>query len=255
MMVDVADDEQPRPDRPGPPPAPRETPPPPSPQGGLPPAVPGESFDAEQWRRFQEFQEFQRFEQEHPPPPPKPGKPLWRKLIGNKWVRRMVFLLVLLAAASWAVNHYFGDPDEDLPASMTGGGKATRTVLFAESPREAIRLIYNNVAQASLPDACTRFETEEVAQKFADHFNAPDCDTAVRRLHDEVTNASAYARPYFPSAVGLAPGPDGTVVISSCALDIREGPRLGEFTLRVIPGSRSDQWTIADHRKEAADCR
>ncbi|MFC7617960.1 hypothetical protein ACFQV2_35725 [Actinokineospora soli] len=170
-------------------------------------------------------------------------------------MRRLVFLLVLLAAASWAVNHYFGNPDEDLPASQTGGGKTTRTVLFAESPREAIRLIYNNVAQASLPDACTRFETEEVAQKFADHFGAPDCDTAVRRLHDEVTNASAYARPYFPAAVDLTPGPDGTVVISSCELDIRQGPRLGEFTLRVIPGSRSDQWTISDHRKEASDCR
>ncbi|MFC5286032.1 hypothetical protein ACFPM7_03140 [Actinokineospora guangxiensis] len=249
----MADDEQPDPAKPGPPPArPADVPPAPP---GQPPVVPGESYDAAQWERFRQFQEFQRFEKDNPPPEPPRGKPLWKKILFNRWVRRLVLLLVLLAAAGWAFDHYFGDPDEDLPASQTGGGKATRTVLFAESPREAIRMIYNNVAQTTLPDACTRFETEELAERFADHVGAPDCPTAIRRLNGEVTNASAYARPYFPSAVDLTPGADGTVVVSSCALDIREGPRLGEFTLRVIPGSRANQWIISDHRKEAEDCR
>ncbi|WP_258905078.1 hypothetical protein [Actinokineospora sp. UTMC 2448] len=244
-----------RPDRPSAPGAHPHGPPP----GATPPpaVVPGEAFDAEQWRRFQEFQEFKRFEeaQGQAPPPRRAGKPLWRKLVFNRWVRRLVVLLLLLIAASWAVDHYFGNPDADLPASETGGGKASRTVLFAESPREAIRMIYNNVAQATLPDACTRFETEELAQLFADHFNAPDCPTAIRRLHDEVTDASAYARPVFPAAVDLRPGADGTVVVSSCELQISAGPRLGEFTLRIIPGSLSNQWIISGHRKEAADCR
>ncbi|MGW5053320.1 hypothetical protein [Actinokineospora sp. NPDC004072] len=275
MMIPVADDEQPHRDQPGPPappehlPAPRPAPgPPPSaappPSATPPPAhqphpptVPGDSFDAEQWRRFQEFQEFKRFEEAQGEQPGKrrAGKPLWRRLVFNRWVRRLALLLVLLLAASWAVDHYFGNPDEDLPASETGGGKTSRTVLFAGSPREAIRMIYNNVAQATLPDACTRFETEELAERFADHFGAPDCPTAIRRLHEEVTNASAYARPVFPAAVTLTPGPDGTVVISSCELQIKSGPRLGEFTLRVIPGSIGDQWIISGHRKESSDCR
>ena len=154
-------------------------------------------------------------------------------------------------------NMYEFLPEDQCRATVTAAWDAAldRTVLFAESPREAIRMIYNNVAQATLPDACTRFETEELAERFADHVGAPDCATAIRRLNAEVTNASAYARPYFPSAVDLTPGADGTVVVSSCALDIREGPRLGEFTLRVIPGSRANQWIISDHRKEAEDCR
>lgn len=239
----MADDE--KPDEPGP-----------------PPAVQGQSYDPEQWQRYQRFQEFQKFEEAQRPgeparaePPARSGKPLWRKVLFNRWVRRLAVLLAVVIAAGWALDHYFGNPDEGLPASETGGDKTTRTVLFAESPREAIRMIYNNVAQATLPDACTRFETEELAERFADHFNAPDCPTAIRSLHADVTDASDYARPYFPTAVKLTPDADGNVVVSSCELDIRQGPRLGEFTLRVIPGSRSDQWIITDHRKEAADCR
>ncbi|MGX7824247.1 hypothetical protein ACTG9Q_04075 [Actinokineospora sp. 24-640] len=239
----MADDE--KPDKPGP-----------------PPVIRGESYDPEQWQRYQRFQEFQKFEEAQRPgeparaePPPRRGKPLWRKVLFNKWVRRLAVLLAVVIAAGWAVDHYFGNPDEDLPASETGGDKTTRTVLFAESPREAIRMIYNNVAQATLPDACTRFETEELAERFADHVNAADCPTAIRDLHADVTDASDYARPYFPASVKLTPDADGNVVVSSCELDIRQGPRLGEFTLRVIPGSRGNQWIITDHRKEASDCR
>ena len=258
MMGPVADDEQPKRDQPGPPPAvPGGPPPSPAPGGaGQPPVVPGESYDAEQWRRFQEFQEFQRFEEANPPP--SRGKPLWRRLVFNRWVRRLVFLLILLVGAAWSFDHYFGNPDEDLPASMTGGFQETRTVIHAPSPAVAMRLLYKEVAGGADPmtrtHACHRFETPELAQRFADHFSAPSCDVAVKRLSEEVTNASAYARP-VPSAAIPAPGPDGSVVISSCEVGVTGGTPLGEFTFQIIPDSIGDQWIITDHRKEAAGCR
>lgn len=226
-------------------------------QPAQPPVVPGESFDAEQWRRFQEFQEFQRFEQANPPPTPR-ATPLWRKLLFSRWVRRLVFLLVLLAAAAWAFEHYFGDPDEGLPASQTGGFQETRTVVHAPSPAVAMRLLYKEVAGGAdamtRSHACHRFETPELAQRFADAFTAPSCDVAIQRLSEEVTNASAYARP-VPSSAVPPPNADGAVVISSCEVGVEGGTPLGEFTFEVIPGSISDQWIITGHRKEAADCR
>ncbi|GGS22916.1 hypothetical protein [Actinokineospora fastidiosa] len=250
----MADDQQPPHDRPGPPPAVPD---------GQPPAVPDTGFDAEQWQRFQRFQEFQRLEEAQregrlPPLPPPYRRPLWRRILFSKLVRKIAFLLALLVAASWALNHYFGDPDENLPAHITGGHQETRSVIHASSAAEAFRLFYKEVGGGTDPTtrthACHRFETPELEQRFADHFNAPSCEVAVQRLSDEVTDTTSYAR-HRPWLEKLRPGPDGNVVISSCELEIEGGPPLGRFTFRIIPRSKGDQWIITDHQKEAADCR
>lgn len=267
MMDPVADDEQPQRDQPGPPPAtpggPRPGGPPPSPTPGgpgQPPVVPGDSFDAEQWQRFQRFQEFQQFEEAQrrgdlpPPAPPPPRKPPWRKVLMSKWLRRAVALLLLLIAANWAFDHYFGDPEAGLPASKTGGFKTERNVIHAQSPGEGILLFYVGVGGGNADVVCRRFESELLADTFGDHFNAPSCQVAVQQLAEQVTDRSEFTRP-LPGKADFTPRPDGSVVVSSCDLDIRGGPRLGEFTFRIIPGSRSDQWIITDHRKEAAGCR
>jgi len=257
-MVDVADNQQSGPGDPeSRPPAVRPQAPPPAAAGATPPAQPLSAEEAERWRQFQEFQRFQEFrdssqfgEAPEPDRPRRRGRPVWKKLLLSKWLRRLAFLLVVVLAANWAYEKYFGNPDENLPASVTGGFKTERTVLFATDPKEAIRAFYDNVAQETLPDACTRFETEAVERSFANHFNAPDCATAVRRLHAEVTGKNDYAEVYFPTDVSLAPGPDKTVVVSSCDLEVSAGPRLGRFTVKVIEGSRGDQWTISRHERE-----
>ncbi|WP_156893192.1 hypothetical protein [Actinokineospora enzanensis] len=248
-------------DHPAPPPA---VPPgnlPALPPAGQPPLGPE---DTEQWRKFQEFQRFQQFQEfqrtqgdELPGETSRPkrrGKPLWVRVLRSRWFRRLVYVIVFVLLLNWAYDHFFGNPDEDLPASVTGGSKARRTVLFATSPKVAVRMVYDNIAQEVLPDACTRFESEEVEMQFARHFNAPDCATAVHRLHADVTDVTRYSLPRFPPRMDLTPGPDGSVVISSCEMEVHDGPRLGRFTVKVIPGSRADQWTITRHDAEPDPC-
>jgi hypothetical protein len=223
--------------------------------------VPGESYDAEQWERFRQFQEFQRFEGSQrggtPAPPPK-RTPTWRKVLFSKWLRRLILLTVLLLAARWALDHYFGDPDQDLPASETGGHKTSRNVIQARSPVEGVRLFYTGVAEGDNEVArnytCNRFATQELADRFADHFGAPSCQVAVERLFKEVTNHSDFAWPQRGTA-DYTPKADGSVVVSSCALDVSGGPRLGQFTFEIVPDSLDQQWMITQHEKEAEDCR
>jgi hypothetical protein len=215
--------------------------------------------DPEQLRRFEQFQEYQRFlefqeyQREHgglpPATPPAKKRPLYQRVLRSKLFRRLVVLLVLIIAASWAYEHYFGT-DDNLPASVTGGGRTTRTVLFATDPKEAVRAFYDNVAQGVLPDACNRLADEKVEQQFANDFGAADCPSAINALHAQVQHRNDYAEVFFPSSLNLTPGADGTVVVSSCALEVNGGPRLGRFTLKVIPGSRGDQWTITAHAPE-----
>ncbi len=212
-----------------------------------PPFVPPGPVPDQQWREFQEFQRFQEFQKNSPPTR---NKPKWLRILLGKWARRLVFLLVLALAAMWAYQHYFGGPDEALPASETGGGETERTVLFETAPDLAVRKVYNDVAHGILPNACTRFETPAVERKFADAFGTADCPSAVRELKAQVVRVDDYERPLFPPKMKLLPGPDGQVVISSCEMDIKGGPRLGRFTVKKIAGSRAEQWTISDFESE-----
>ncbi|WP_424189945.1 hypothetical protein ACOBQX_14270 [Actinokineospora sp. G85] len=250
-------------------PGPQVPAPPPVPHQEQPRVVPGQvvpspALTPEEAERFRQFQEFQRYQEwqrssqfgspESDPTEPRPrrtSRPLWRKVLLSKWFRRVIYLLVVVLLLNWAYDKYFGGPDEDLPASQTGGGKTERTVLFATNPKEAVRAFYDNVAQETLPDACTRFATEQVAQSFATHFNAPDCPTAVKRLHTQVTSKNNYAEVFFPTAVSLVPDAGGEVRVSSCDLEVNSGPRLGVFTVKEIDKSRAGQWTIVRHERES----
>ncbi|WP_436492427.1 hypothetical protein [Actinokineospora sp. HUAS TT18] len=251
MMNNVADNDEPK----GLPPAagdrgiwPTDPQVPYVPPGDIP-APPPATQDSAEWREFQEFQRFKEFQRGELPAARK--RPLWLRILLGKWVRRLVFLLILFIGAIWAYQHYFGNPDDDLPASQTGGGKTDRTVLFASTPKEAVRALYDNIAQNIPGDACSRFETEAVAQEFANAFNAPDCPIAVERLNAQVGKANDYAEPYFPPRMDLLPNASGLVVVSSCEMEVRDGPRLGKLTVKKIPNARGEQWTISDYSKEA----
>ncbi|OLR90664.1 hypothetical protein [Actinokineospora bangkokensis] len=277
MMVDVADNQRPedpeqRPEQSRPPalrpPTPPAAPPaqPPLPGTPVPPPTPVGPDEQERWRQFQEFQRFQEWQRSSQfgtpdagpteDRPPRKGKPLWRRVLLSKWSRRVLYLLVVVLVLNWAYQHYFGGPDENLPASVTGGGKTERNKVFEFSGEEAVRKVYNDIAQDLSRNACDRFATAEVEQSFADHFNAPDCETAVHRLHAQIPKRTGAVNTFAEASflkvdrdTSAQPDPDAQV-FSGCGLDTGTGPRLGQFTAEKIAGSAGGQWIITAHSRE-----
>jgi hypothetical protein len=219
-----------------------------------PPTEPA-PLDPEHVRQFQQFQQFQELMRQHgdtPPillPPAK--KPLWKKILRSKLVRRLIYLLIIFLLLSWAYQHYFGNPKENLPASITGGGLYHTNHILKDNPYEAVRQVYQRIAEDAPPFACGVF-TDEAAQQFAEHFNAPDCPRAIDILHEQVDKSpgsvNAYSEPDFHGKMGQKPE-SGTATISSCELGVTAGPRLGAFTVQVAPDSNG-QWIITGHRRE-----
>jgi hypothetical protein len=246
MMDDVPENEWQN----SPPPALRE-------QGGqLPaprtppqPAAPAE-IDPEQVRQFQQFQQFQELmrQQGGMPLVPSPPKPLWKKALTSKAVRKFALFAIFALLLYIAYDYYFGSNNEDLPASMTGGGKTDTNLVLDTNPYETVRKVYHHIAQNVPQQACGRFTTD-AARQFANDFNAADCAAAVSALHKEVTGRNGYAEVDFRGKMGQTPDA-GVVEISSCELGVSNGPRLGVFTVNRI---QKDQWIITAHRTET--CR
>lgn len=244
-------------------------------QGGPPPALqpPHEPapLDPDQVRQFQQFQQFQELMRQQPagaqlplpvpgpPPPPKP--PLWQKALRSKLFRRLAVLAVIVLTAPiwWSavltgiaslVTDVFGSHKDNRPASETGGGLYHTNHILKDNPYDAVRQVYERVADNSPDFACGVF-SDEAAQQFAEHVNAPDCPNAIKMLNAQVDNApgsmNAYAEPDFHGKMGEKPSAD-SITISSCELGVTAGPRLGAFTVsRVDKG----QWLITGHRRES----
>jgi hypothetical protein len=226
----------------------------PSPPALRPPSEPA-PLDPEHVRQFQQFQEFQELMRQHgdlPPmlrPPAK--KPLWKKILRSKLVRRLIYLLIILLLLSWAYQHYFGNPNENLPASITGGGLYHTNHILKDNPYAAVRQVYLRIADDSPPFACGVF-TDEAAQQFAQHFNAADCPHAIDLLNKQIDRSpgaggvDAYSNPDFHGKMGEKPD-SGTATISSCELGVTAGPRLGAFTVSRV---ENGQWIITAHQIE-----
>jgi hypothetical protein len=266
MMDPVADNERDS----TPPPGHGIAPQPPAP----PPAVrqPTE-VSPEQVRQFQEFQQFQALmrqqaEQGFPPPntPPPPGslqpwgppppKPNMAKRLlkatVSKIVTGLVVLLILVAAGYFAIDYFFGENRDQLPASQTGGGKTTDNLILDTNPYEAVRKIYHHIANGEngVPEqVCLRFQDK--GKKFATDLGYGNCEQAVRGLAAQVTDANAYAES-MPSYT-TTKAPKDEIRISSCAdsrSGIHGGPPLGAFTVKEIKGSKDGQWIITGHENE-----
>lgn len=239
-------------------------------------------LDPEQLRQFQQFQQFQDYlrfteaqqrgevvpatQQGSPPvppppyggqvqvapPPPPPGPkikvPRWIRRLAGKILSALIILIVLLIAGKLAYNHFFPDNgDDNRPASETGGGKYHAHTELSTAPYEAVRSVYDAIAQNAVPMACGRFR-DDIQQKFADDLGFADCKAAAEALHAEVTNANDYAESIFPSQYDPnAP----SLTIDSCAFDIKGGPALGTFVVTKI---ERGQWLITDHRPGPKTC-
>ncbi|MGH3434529.1 MAG: hypothetical protein ACRDQB_17015 [Thermocrispum sp.] len=261
-----------------------------------PPAVPdpaaAEPVDAEELRRFrefQQFQEFQRFQQfqraqdaDRLPPgegtggvlepassreivPPQPAEPkptrkapAWLVTLGGKIVGALLLLAALVVGGAWAIDYFLGADDPITPQEQAdqGGRKAQGTKLYASSPYEAVRRIYDDVAQGVTDDICLRFD-EQARGQFAASFNHETCADAAADLHRQVTNVDAYAES-LPSTVSN-PSLGDEIEIDSCAVALPSsgvvgGPALGVFTVSKIPQAEGEQWLITGHLPGPEKC-
>ncbi|HEV7980520.1 hypothetical protein [Amycolatopsis sp.] len=256
-------------------------------QRNSPAQPPAQPMDEEQLRQFQQFQQFQDYlkfseaqrqggggltpvepppgppipQQNWQPPttggshdlvttqPPKIKAPRWLKRLAGKILGWIIFLVILGLALNWGYNRLFpSTANDDRPAAETGGGKYHTNHVFSKQPFEAVRMVYQNVANGQVQDGCGRFE-ERVQQKFADDLGFADCREAILGLHAKVTAKNAYAES-MPSSIS-EPIPGDVFVISSCRFGIRGGPALGAFQVSKVEGG---QWLITGHSNEPDPC-
>lgn len=228
-----------------------------------PPAQQPQPIDTDTYRQFQQFQEFQQFQRfqelQHsgeysPIPQQPPGRriraPRWLRWLAKKLLTWLIFAVLTILALYLLFDYMFGtDKADQSPAADDGGGTYHDTVLLKTKPYEAVRSVYDAIAQGKTQHfSCGRFKGD-ARQTFARNLGYPNCAQAAQQLHDRVDDANDYAEsiPSSPSK----PIKGETVTISSCDFDITGGPALGTFTLTEI---EHGQWIITGHEKGPERC-
>ncbi|HVV14329.1 hypothetical protein [Amycolatopsis sp.] len=240
-------------------------------------------LDAEQLRQFQQFQQFQdylRFTEAQrqggqggqlapgqsggppmqppppgiiqtttPPPDPRPRirMPRFVKRALASVLSALIFIAVLGIAGKLLYDHFFPSQDDDRPASETGGGTYHANKILSTEPYEAVRKVYQQIAQGRPDLACGYFDIP-VQQKFATDLGYADCQQAVLDLKTQVTSVNDYAES-LPSNVTENYG--DTVVVDSCRFTISGGPALGVFTVTKV---EKGQWLITGHEPGPKTC-
>jgi hypothetical protein len=226
---------------------------------------------------FQRFQDYQRFVETQqgtgnnlpvpmpaaqpsaPPQPPHPelaahlagmrqqlariekvtNPPTWQKILRNKWLHRALWLVIIVALASWGVpkviQHYLGGGDQqtttgpaNLPAPIGQSGA------LPTGPHDAVQEVYlfvgdNNPSYQRF--LCSDLFTPTAARQFgAAHADGGTCVQAMDRLHAQVKPGAGDT--YGMPDLTQLPAPQGTsMVISSCDFTVTDGPMLGTFTV------------------------
>ncbi|MEV6872804.1 hypothetical protein [Amycolatopsis sp. NPDC051128] len=252
------------------------------------PTPPVDPAELEQFRQFQQFQDYLRFTQtqqgnqpaprpdagvvQAPAPLPQPSSggsqppmippgyqlvpaerrraPRWLSWLGKKVIAWVLAIIILGVAGTWLYNHFFPNDSGKTSAQLAeeGGGTYHTNHILSTSPYEAVRQVYDAVAQNLVPQGCGRMR-EDVQQKFAQDLGYADCQVAVHELSRQVKNKNDYAES-MPSYVS-EPFPGDSFTISSCKFGIRGGPALGAFTVQKVDKS---QWLITAHTNEPAPC-
>lgn len=255
---------------------------------------PAPGLDAEQLRQFQQFQQFQDYlkfteaqkqgivpappsapvtqhspHYGHPPVPPgpppgelttssRPRAPRWLRRLGGKVIAWLIAILLIAIAGTIVYRQIFPSDDgktSEQIASEGGGTYKTNKILTSASPYEAVRSVYDGIAQhgtgqKSMVDlVCGRFE-ERTQQQFAVDVNATDCRDAVEKLHSEVKagGINDYAESISKRS-GWPPGE--SVLVKSCDFTIVGGPALGDFTVSQV---EKGQWLITGHAPGPKTC-
>lgn len=227
-----------------------------------------EQIDPEAVRQFQQFQQFQQLMHQQadlPALPPAAKKPLWQRILQRKLVRRLILLAIILVTAPLWWNLLlsaivsiatlaFSSDDPPKPASETGGGTYHTSHILKDSPHEAVRQLYQRLADDDPTFACGVF-TDPAAQEFARDADAVDCPAAVHKLSARIDKSRPYKNiwaddqglPLTVDGVDLKNPPDSvtSVEISSCGVTV--SPKLGWFRLEKV---ERGQWIITQHRQE-----
>lgn len=246
MMTDVTDNE------------------PPTPPRGM------DADEYRRFQEFQRFQDYQRFveqqqQQANLPVPVEPNQPVapqphpqqhaleaqldtmrkqleriervtnpptWRKVLGNKWLHRALWLVVLVAIGVWGVpaliQHYFGNHNNAGGPGSLPLPKGESRELDASS-NDTVHDVYMYIAQGYPKQACFYF-SDAAANRFGRAFGQSNCEAAATKIKSMVTDAASYAEPNLKQLpVPLANQQQTT--ISSCSFDVSSGPRLGTFTM------------------------
>lgn len=238
-------------------------------------------LDPEQLRQFQQFQQFQdylRFTEAQrqggqvvptqpgeppvpppphggavqvapPPPSPRPSirLPRFVKRILASVLSALIFLAVLGVAGKLLYDHFFPAQDDDKPASETGGGTYHANKILSTEPYEAVRKVYQQIAQGRPDLACGYFDIP-VQQAFAVDLGYADCRQAVLDLKTKVTNVNDYAESISPEQYDPN---TATLTIDSCRFPIEGGPALGVFTVTKVD---KGQWLITGHAPGPRTC-
>ncbi|MGW5643098.1 hypothetical protein ACWEV3_25390 [Saccharopolyspora sp. NPDC003752] len=234
------------------------------------PARPQQPADDAEFRQYQQFLEFQKFREWQrsqdgevavPPPaappaatPTTPKKAWWKRALGllrYKLVRRLIYLLLALLLLNYLYNSvmtsWFGSTGSDNGSTNTGAPPDSAP-MKARTPAEAVLDVYNLLRGDDPTVACAYFEAS-AKSGFAAAHQAPDCATAARRLHDQITIPGTYANPSFgENAVNIA-GPDAQVL--GCRMQVTGGPRLGSFKLTQQPDGG---WAISAYALQTPSC-
>jgi hypothetical protein len=246
--------------------APNEPVPGPRTPAAAPEPVPIDPEAVRQFQQFQQFQELMRQQGDNALLPPPPKKPLWQRVLQRKLVRRLALLAILLVTAPlwWNLllagivslaTHAFGSNEPPKPASETGGGTYHTNHILKDSPYEAVRQVYQRVADDDPTFACGVF-SDGAAQEFANHAGAADCPAAVHQLFGQIDKSQPYKNTWaddqgLPLTIGgirlkSPPASVSRVEISSCEVTV--SPRLGKFTIERVDRG---QWLITQHQQES----
>ncbi|MBY8853997.1 hypothetical protein K7G98_39520, partial [Saccharothrix sp. MB29] len=90
-------------------------------------------------------------------------------------------------------ERYFGGDDPGDVAVDSGG--VENNVTAPQTPygnNGTIALFYKHVGTGDGGQACSYFKTDEPEKAFAEAFGAPDCEAAVGKLKEQVTDVSTY---------------------------------------------------------------
>jgi hypothetical protein len=262
----------------------------PAPSGGgaQPPMDPDQ---LEQFKQFQQFQDYLRFTQSQqgnqPAPSPDAGvvqavppqqggqppaippgyqlvpaerrrAPKWLSWLGKKVIAWVLAIVILGVAGTWLYNHFFPSDAGKSSAQLAqeGGGTYHTNHVFSKNPYEAVRFVYQDIAQGSVQDACGRFVYDaakhiDIQSKFAQDLGQNDCRQAIEAIHAQVQpkDRNDYAES-IPSYVS-EPLPGDVVTIDSCLFPITGGPALGVFTVTKV---EMGQWLITGHAPGPTKC-
>jgi hypothetical protein len=259
--------------------------------------TPPRDMDMAEYQRFQEFQRFQDYQrfvqgQQGPalpapiPPQQPPGElpprselesqlvgmrqqlsriervtnpPTWQKILRNKWLHRLIWLVIIIALATWGVpklvHHYLGgsEPSADAdkhPGEIQGSGR------LAPDVKDAVAAVYHIVAESPPDIACLEF-SPAARTTFGHDLSVgvggrATCREAVRAINAKLGPAGikAYTNVQIPDDA-LHSTDHKTVQISSCDIPLVSGPHLGLF---MLTQQGTGDWLITGHSNEPNPC-